>query len=95
MKCFSLKAVSVSTIASMLSDNRFTLGLGAGENLNEHVVGEGWPGADQRQDMLTEAVSIIPARLNGGYLNFQGSHFRVVNRPIEDHLVDNLAAGAC
>jgi len=28
----------------LLSDNRFTLGLGAGERLNEHVVGAGWPG---------------------------------------------------
>ncbi len=30
----------------ILSDGRFTLGLGAGENLNEHVVGEGWPAVD-------------------------------------------------
>ena len=69
-------AQQAATLA-LLSDNRFTLGLGAGENLNEHVIGEGWPDADQRQDMLTEAVSIIRALLNGGYVNFQGSHFRV------------------
>src|SRR5512142_3200551 len=49
----------------LLSDNRFTLGLGAGENLNEHVTGDGWPGADQRQEMLAEAVSIIRALLGG------------------------------
>ncbi len=69
-------AQQAATLA-LLSDSRFTLGLGAGENLNEHVIGEGWPDADQRQDMLTEAVSIIRALLNGGYVNFQGSHFRV------------------
>src|SRR5437763_16843720 len=40
----------------VLSDGRFTLGLGAGENLNEHVVGGGWPGADVRQEMLVEAI---------------------------------------
>jgi G6PDH family F420-dependent oxidoreductase len=69
-------AQQAATLA-LLSDSRFTLGLGAGENLNEHVIGAGWPDADQRQDMLTEAVSIIRALLDGGYVNFQGSHFRV------------------
>src|SRR4051812_31549017 len=43
----------------LLSDGRFTLGLGAGESLNEHIVGGGWPGADVRQEMLVEAVQII------------------------------------
>ena len=58
-------AQQAATLA-LLSDNRFTLGLGAGENLNEHVIGDGWPDADQRQEMLTEAVSIIRALLDGG-----------------------------
>jgi G6PDH family F420-dependent oxidoreductase len=58
-------AQQAATLA-LLSDNRFTLGLGAGENLNEHVIGGGWPGADQRQEMLTEAVSIIRALLVAG-----------------------------
>lgn len=39
-----------------LSGGRFTLGLGAGENLNEHVVGEGWPAVDARRSMLVEAI---------------------------------------
>src|SRR5690349_10725977 len=43
----------------LLSDGRFTLGLGSGENLNEHVVGEGWPAVGVRQDMLEEAIHII------------------------------------
>lgn len=43
----------------LLSDGRFTLGLGAGENLNEHVVGGGWPPADMRQEMLVEAIEIM------------------------------------
>src|SRR5881394_2348150 len=46
-------AQQAATLA-LLSDKRFTLGLGAGENLNEHVTGEGWPDADQRQEMLAE-----------------------------------------
>ncbi len=68
-------AQQAATLA-LLSDNRFTLGLGSGENLNEHVVGEGWPDADQRQRMLAEAVSIIRELLNGGYVNFEGAYFR-------------------
>src|SRR5215203_3513681 len=40
----------------VLSDGRFTLGLGAGENLNEHVVGMGWPAIATRQEMLAEAI---------------------------------------
>ena len=58
-------AQQAATLA-LLSDNRFTLGLGAGENLNEHVIGKGWPDADERQDMLTEAVSIIRACWTAG-----------------------------
>src|SRR3954471_21559023 len=44
----------------LLSNGRFVLGLGAGENLNEHVVGP-WPGVDVRHEMLAEAVDIIDA----------------------------------
>ena len=43
----------------LLSDGRFQLGVGAGENLNEHVVGERWPAVGERHDMLEEAVEII------------------------------------
>src|SRR2546423_11556402 len=68
-------AQQAATLA-LLSDNRFTLGLGAGENLNEHVTGDGWPGADQRQEMLAEAVSIIRGLLHGGAAHFAGGCFQ-------------------
>ena len=45
----------------LLSDNRFTLGLGAGERLNEHIVGEGWPGRGERQGMRS-ALSMSSIR---------------------------------
>lgn len=61
----------------ILADGRFTLGLGAGENLNEHVVGEGWPPVAQRQDMLEEAVTIIRALHTGELTTWAGDHFRV------------------
>ncbi len=59
----------------ILSDGRFTLGLGAGENLNEHVVGGGWPSADTRHQMLREAVEIIRSLFAGGYVRYRGHHF--------------------
>ncbi len=61
----------------LLSDNRFTLGLGAGENLNEHVVGQGWPPVNVRHDMLAEAVTIIQALFGGDYVSIDGAHYRV------------------
>jgi G6PDH family F420-dependent oxidoreductase len=61
----------------LLSEGRFTLGLGAGENLNEHVVGRGWPAVDQRQDMLVEAMEIISYLFSGDLVTYDGEHFRV------------------
>ena len=60
-----------------LSDGRFTLGLGSGENLNEHVVGKGWPTVERRQDMLREAIEIIRALFGGGLVNWRGEYFQV------------------
>lgn len=62
----------------ILSDNRFRLGLGAGENLNEHVVGQRWPAVGMRHRMLSEAIDIISALLSGEEsLNYRGHHFDV------------------
>jgi G6PDH family F420-dependent oxidoreductase len=58
----------------LLSEGRFTLGLGAGENLNEHVVGKGWPPADVRHEMLAEALAIIRPMLEGETVTFRGTH---------------------
>jgi G6PDH family F420-dependent oxidoreductase len=69
---------------SLLSDGRFILGLGSGENLNEHVVGEGWPPVDQRQDMLEEAVQIIRELHTGDLVTWEGSYFRVDSARIWD-----------
>jgi G6PDH family F420-dependent oxidoreductase len=69
---------------SLLSDNRFILGLGAGENLNEHVVGRGWPPANVRHEMLSEAMEIIGDLFDGGYVNFAGRHYRVDSAKLWD-----------
>ncbi|MDN3494941.1 LLM class F420-dependent oxidoreductase [Planococcus sp. APC 4015] len=67
-----------------LSEGRFTLGLGSGENLNEHVVGEGWPAVSARQDMLVEAIHIIRALHTGELTTWEGEYFRVDSARIWD-----------
>ena len=69
---------------SLLSGGRFTLGLGAGENLNEHVTGGGWPPVNIRHAMLDEAVEIISSLFDGGYVNFQGTYFQVDSAKLWD-----------
>jgi G6PDH family F420-dependent oxidoreductase len=79
-------AVVAQKAATMqvLSEGRFTLGLGAGESLNEHVVGEGWPGVHQRQDMLAEAIEIIRALHTGELVTYDGDYFRVDSARVWD-----------
>jgi G6PDH family F420-dependent oxidoreductase len=67
----------------LLSNGRFLLGLGAGENLNEHIVGP-WPPANARPEMLAEAVEIINRLFEGEYVDFVGSHFRVDSAKLWD-----------
>ncbi len=67
-----------------LSGGRFTLGLGAGENLNEHVIGQGWPPANVRHEMFGEALNIIGELFDGGYVNYAGRHFRVDSAKLWD-----------
>jgi G6PDH family F420-dependent oxidoreductase len=61
----------------ILADGRFTLGLGSGENLNEHVIGKGWPAIAQRQDMLREAIQVIRALFGGGLVDWRGDYYQV------------------
>ncbi len=68
----------------ILAEGRFTLGLGAGENLNEHVIGQGWPPVAQRQDMLAEAVEIIRRLHTGELVTYRGEHFDVDSARIWD-----------
>src|SRR3712207_2002524 len=68
----------------LLADGRFTLGLGSGENLNEHVVGTGWPGVTQRQEMLVEAIEVIRALHEGGLVDHAGEYFQVDSARIWD-----------
>ncbi|OPE53610.1 TIGR03557 family F420-dependent LLM class oxidoreductase, partial [Mycolicibacterium diernhoferi] len=68
----------------ILADGRFTLGLGSGENLNEHVVGQGWPAAGRRLDMLAEAIRLIRELLSGDLVDFHGEYFSVDSARVWD-----------
>ncbi|WP_193607667.1 TIGR03557 family F420-dependent LLM class oxidoreductase [Nocardioides lijunqiniae] len=68
----------------LLSEGRFTLGLGSGESLNEHVVGGGWPGILTRQEKLVEAVEIIRELFTGELVDYRGNHFDVDSARIWD-----------
>lgn len=69
-------AQQAATVA-LLSDGRFTLGVGSGENLNEHIVGRGWPSTPVRHAMLDEALGIIRDLLAGQTITRRGEHFAV------------------
>ena len=73
-----------SATMQALSDGRFTLGLGSGENLNEHVIGEGWPSVDVRQAMLEEAIEIIRELHSGQLVTWEGQYFRIDSARIWD-----------
>ncbi|UGT43546.1 TIGR03557 family F420-dependent LLM class oxidoreductase [Nocardia yamanashiensis] len=68
----------------ILAEGRFTLGLGSGESLNEHVVGMGWPGVAERHERLEEAIGIIRDLLAGGTVNRHGHWYRVDSARIWD-----------
>ena len=69
-------AQGAATMA-LLSNNRFTLGLGAGERLNEHIIGAGWPGRVERHERFSEAIDIIQGLLAGKLTNYRGAYFRL------------------
>jgi G6PDH family F420-dependent oxidoreductase len=85
IKCYhpAVVAHKAATVA-ILSDNRFALGVGAGEKLNEHVTGGGWPPVNVRHQMLDEAVQIIRRLWSGEYVSFEGRHFQMGSAKVWD-----------
>jgi G6PDH family F420-dependent oxidoreductase len=70
--------------ASILLEGRFCLGVGSGEALNEHILGDRWPDADERLEMLEEAVDVIRTLWRGGVQDHQGRHYRVERARVYD-----------
>jgi G6PDH family F420-dependent oxidoreductase len=76
-------AQAAATLA-IVSGGRFTLGIGAGERLNEHVVGLGFPSVRGRHERLREALEIIRALWSGGYHSYQGKHLQLEDARVFD-----------
>ena len=70
--------------ASILLEGRFQLGVGSGEALNEHIMGDRWPPAETRLEMLEEAVEVIRTLWQGGNQDHRGKHYLVENARIYD-----------
>jgi coenzyme F420-dependent glucose-6-phosphate dehydrogenase len=77
----AIVAQAAATAASLLP-GRFSLGVGTGENLNEHIVGARWPGVVERQDRLEEAIEVIRELWSGKLTSHRGEHFTVENARI-------------
>jgi coenzyme F420-dependent glucose-6-phosphate dehydrogenase len=66
-----------SATSAALMPGRFFLGVGTGENLNEHVLGDRWPNHEERLEMLEEAVGLIRELWQGGLVSHRGRHYTV------------------
>ena len=69
-------AQAAATSAALMP-GRFFLGVGSGENLNEHVLGDKWPAADERLEMFEEAIEVIRLLWEGGFQSFRGDFYDV------------------
>jgi coenzyme F420-dependent glucose-6-phosphate dehydrogenase len=72
----AIVAHAAATVATMMP-GRFFLGLGTGENLNEHITGERWPAIDERLVMLEEAIDVIRRLWSGEEVTRRGQHYTV------------------
>lgn len=72
----AIVAHAAATCGAMLP-GRFTLGIGTGENLNEHVLGDRWPAPDERVEMLEEAIEVMRLLWQGGEQTHRGKHYTV------------------
>jgi G6PDH family F420-dependent oxidoreductase len=74
----AIVAQAAATAAALLP-GRFSLGVGSGENLNEHILGDHWPPVPERQARLEEAIEVIRLLWEGGLKTHRGDRFTVEN----------------
>lgn len=77
MRIHPALVAQAAATAGALAEGRFTLGVGSGEALNEHIYGDPWPSADVRLDMLEEAVEVIRELFTGEVVRHRGEHYDV------------------
>ncbi len=71
--------VAQAATSAVMTDGRFRLGVGSGEALNEHILGDQWPPAHIRLEMLEEAIQVMRRLFTGEEVNHQGPHYTVEN----------------
>lgn len=69
---------------AVMAEGRFTFGVGTGEALNEHVLGDRWPRPEIRREMLLEAIEIMRAMWSGDTYDHRGEHYEVENARLFD-----------
>ncbi|WP_327287930.1 TIGR03557 family F420-dependent LLM class oxidoreductase [Streptomyces sp. NBC_01198] len=74
----ALNAQAAAT-AAVLTGGGFRFGVGSGEALNEHILGDDWPDADVRLEMLEEAVDVVRKLFTGERVSHRGTHYTVEN----------------
>jgi G6PDH family F420-dependent oxidoreductase len=79
MRIHPAVVAQAAATAAVQHEGRFVFGVGTGEALNEHVLGDGWPEASVRLEMLEEAVEVMRLLWSGGQHSHRGRHYTVEN----------------
>jgi len=82
MRIHPVIIAQAAATSAVLLDGRFELGVGTGENLNEHIYGDAWPLADERLEMLVESIDVMRQLWNGKELVYRGDYYTVENARI-------------
>jgi coenzyme F420-dependent glucose-6-phosphate dehydrogenase len=79
MRIHPALVAQAAATSQVMMNGRFFLGVGTGEALNEHIIGEHWPAVEVRRDMLVEAVEVMRALWTGETVDYWGEYFTVEN----------------
>ncbi|GAA2746665.1 MULTISPECIES: TIGR03557 family F420-dependent LLM class oxidoreductase [Kitasatospora] len=79
MRLHPAVTAQAAATSSVLLGGRFALGVGTGEALNEHILGDRWPSYEERAQMLEEAVAVMRELFTGRLVSHQGVHYTVDN----------------
>jgi coenzyme F420-dependent glucose-6-phosphate dehydrogenase len=98
MRIHPVVIAQAAATSAMLMPGRFFLGVGTGENLNEHVLGDRWPSHAERAEMLEEAVAVMRMLWSGSLVSHRGAHYtvdraRLYSVPPEPPAIAVAAAG--
>lgn len=78
----AILAQATATCSNLLPGGRFRFGVGSGEALNEHILGDRWPPVDLRHEMLVESMDVIRQLWTGKEVTHRGRHYTVENARI-------------